>query len=145
MKRRALLAGLIACVGAPARAEPRQVVLVVRADSHVTSLDAVTVRKLFLGLPVLTDGVPLRPIVNRSEPLLERIFLQHMVGMTSEAYDRQILIGINRQGRLPPAQMTESARVLRELHSDPYAVSFLWRHAAAADSQLRVVRVLWEE
>ena len=65
--------------------------------------------------------------------------------MSEEAYDRQILIGVNRQGRLRPPEVTDRKRLLELLYSDPYAVSFVWLRDVAHDPRIRVIRVLWDE
>jgi hypothetical protein len=111
----------------------------------LSDLDSLTVRKLFLGLPVLIDGTPLHPVRNRSDPQLDPIFLQQIVAMSQSAYDRQILIGINRQGWLRPAEVTTTARVLDALYADSNAVSFMWLHDAANNPRIRVIRVLWSD
>ena len=117
----------------------------VRADSPVTDLDSVSVRKLFLGLPVLVNGTPLHPVRNRSDQLLDEVFLQQIVAMSQSSYDRQILIAVNRQGSLRPAELTNLARVLDALFADPNAVSFVWQRDVARNSRIRVVRVLWSD
>lgn len=137
----ALLLGLLG----PARPASQTVVLVVRFDSAVTTLDSVGVRKLFLGVPVLVNGTPLHPIRNRSDPLLDEIFLQQIVAMSQSAYDRQILIGVNRQGWLRPTELASSTRVLETLYSDPSAISFMWLRDVAREPRIRVVRVLWSD
>jgi hypothetical protein len=103
------------------------------------------VRKLFLGLPVLIEGSPLHPLRNRSDPQLDPIFLQQIVAMSESAYDRQILIGVNRQGWLRPAEVNTTARVLEALYADPYAVSFMWLQDVAHNPRVRAIRVLWSD
>jgi hypothetical protein len=120
-------------------------VLVVRADSNVTDLDSLTVRKLFLGLPVLVQGTPLHPIRNRSDTELDPIFLQQVVAMSESAYERQILVGVNRQGWLRPAEIDNSDKVLEALYADPNAVTFMWLHDVAPNPKIRVIRVLWSD
>ena len=115
----------------------------VRVDSPVTDLDSVSVRKLFLGLPVLVNGTPLHPLRNRSDPLLDEIFLQQVVAMSQSSYDRQMLIGVNRQLSLRPTEYKQVADVIAALSADPYAVSFMWNKDVAHNPGLRVIRVLW--
>ena len=141
--RRLLLIALLLCLVAPARPASQEVVLVVRADSPVTDLDSVSVRKLFLGLPVLVNGTPLHPLRNRSDPLLDEIFLQQVVAMSQSSYDRQMLIGVNRQLSLRPTEYRQVADVIAALSADPYAVSFMWNKDVAHNPGLRVIRVLW--
>jgi hypothetical protein len=142
--RRALLLLLSLCLATHAGATSRTLVLVVRADSKVSDLDSIAVRKLFLGLPVLIQGSPLHPVRNR-DPVLDPIFLQQIVAMSQSAYDRQILIGVNRQGSLRPAEVHTTAGVLDALYADPNAVSFMWLHDAEHNPRIRVIRVLWSD
>jgi hypothetical protein len=120
-------------------------VLVVRADSPVSDLDSVTVRKLFLGVPVLINGRHLHPIRNRSDSRLDQIFLQEIVAMSQSAYDRQILIGVNRQGWLRPEEIDSQSRVLERVLSDANAVGYMWQRDVVHNPQIRVIRVLWTE
>lgn len=144
--RRLLAIVLILCLAAaPARPASQVVVLVVRADSPVSEMDSVTVRKLFLGLPVLVNGRPLHPLRNRSDPLLDEIFFQQLVAMSQSSYDRQILIGVNRQGWLRPAEYNSEASVLAALTADPNAVSYMWQRDVGHNSGIRVIRVLWSD
>lgn len=129
----------------PALPASQAVVLVVRADSPVSDLSSVTVRKLFLGVPVLIDGKPLHPIRNGSEERLDDIFLQEIVAMSKEAYDRQILVGVNRQGWIRPAEAASVARLTEELYADPLAVSYMWLRDVEHNPRLKVLRVLWSE
>jgi hypothetical protein len=123
--RRALLTLLLLCsLLGPILAGQQTVVLVVRADSSVTDLDSLAVRKLFLGLPVLISGNPLHPVRNRTDPQLDEIFLQQIVAMSQSAYDRQVLIGLNRQGSIRPTEVTSQTRALQILYDDPNAVTF---------------------
>jgi hypothetical protein len=121
------------------------VVLVVRADSAVIDLDSVTVHKLFLGVPVLVNGRPLHPIRNRSDERLDQIFLQEIAAMSQSAYDRQTLIGVNRQGWLRPDEEESTPQVIAKLLVDPNAVSFVWLRDVARDPRIRVVRLLWTD
>lgn len=143
--RRALLLLLLLCLATHAGAASRTLVLVVRADSKVSNLDSIAVRKLFLGLPVLIEGTPLHPVRNRSDPQLDPIFLQQIVAMSQSAYDRQTLIGVNRQGWLRPAEATTTGRMLDALYADPNAVSFMWLNDAARNPRIRVIRMLWSD
>jgi len=126
-------------------AAQRTVVLVVRADSVVTDLDSLAVRKLFLGFPVFVNGTPLHAVRNRSDEELNEIFLQQVVSMSESAYDRQMLVGLNRQGSIRPAEATTPDRVLQDLYADPNALSFMWLRDVANNPRVRVIRVLWSD
>ena len=143
--RRALKLFILLCLSTQACAASHTLVLVVRADSKVSDLDSLTVRKLFLGLPVLVEASPLHPLRNRSDPELDPIFLQQIVAMSQSAYERQILIGVNRQGWLRPVEINTTSRVLDALYADPNAVTFMWLHEVAHNPRVRVIRVLWSD
>jgi hypothetical protein len=144
--RRALLLLLVLFGTVSATTAPQSVVLVVRADSPVTDLDSVTVRKLFLGVPVLINGRPLRPIRNRGDARLDQIFLQEIVAMSQSAYDRQTLTGLNRQGWLRPLEVDSGDAALEKVLADANAVTFVWqRDLAGHITQVRVIRVLWSD
>ena len=144
--RRALLLLLVLFGTVSATTAPQSVVLVVRADSPVTDLDSVTVRKLFLGVPVLISGRPLRPIRNRGDARLDQIFLQEIVAMSQTAYDRQTLTGLNRQGWLRPVEVDSGDAALEKVLADANAVTFVWqRDLVGRNTQVRVIRVLWSD
>jgi hypothetical protein len=159
--RRLLTLILILCLAAPARPGSQTVVLVVAADSPVKQLDSIDVRKLFLGWPVLPKGSnsPLHPLRNRGdtsctaqrtkgEPskdcLLDEIFLQQIVRMTAESYDRQMLKRVN-QGGLRPTEFTSVSELISALSTDPGAVSFMWERDVGHNPHIRVIRVLWSD
>jgi len=141
---RALLLIIVLSIAAATHASSQSVVLVVRADSNVVDLDSITLRKLFLGLPVLVNGSPLHPVRNRSDERLDPIFLQQIAAMSQSAYDRQILIGVNRQGWLRPVEIRTLSGVLEALYGDPNAVTFVWGKDVAHDPRVRILRVIWD-
>ena len=145
MRRLLAIVLTLLLAAAPARPASHTVVLVVGADSPVSEMDSVTVRKLFLGLPVLVNGRLLHPLRNRSDPLLDEIFFQQIVAMSQPSYDRQILIGVNRQGWLRPTEFYSEASVEAALTADPNAVSFMWQRDIGHNPGIRVIRVLWSD
>jgi len=143
--RSALLALALLLGASLGSAGSQSVVLVVRADSSVVDLDPVTVRKLFLGVPVLVNGTPLHAIRNRNDGRLDEIFLQEIVAMSQSAYDRQILIGVNRQGWVRPQEVPSAGRALERVYADPNTVTFVWQRDIAHDTRIRVIRVIWTD
>ena len=129
----------------PVRPASEVVVLVVPVNSPVTSLDSVSVRKLFLGLPVLLNGTLLHPMRNRSDAALDEIFLQQVVAMSQSSYDRYILNGVNRQAALHPPEFSSLPALLTALAEDPNSVSFMWQRDVGHNGNVRVIRVLWSD
>jgi hypothetical protein len=120
-------------------------VLVVRTDSPVQALDSLAVRKAFIGFTVSAGSAPLRPLVNATEPSLRAAFLQHVVGLSPQMYQRRTLTLVLQQGLAPPVVLTDQQALLRALRSSPYAVTFMWQSAADRLDGIRIVRTLWHE
>lgn len=142
---------LLALIGAPAAlclassAPADNVVLIVSSRSHFAPLDLLEVRKLFLGFPVLRDGQALHPLRNQSDPRLDQIFLQNIVGMSDTTYDRRVLTLLLQQGRSPPPSLRSGAQLLAAIEQDDYAVSFAWNTDVANWPQVKAIKVLWRE
>ena len=145
MRRLLAFVVLLLLVTLPVRPASQVVVLVVPVDSAVTTLDSVSVRKLFLGLPVLVNGKLLHPLRNRSDPTLDEIFLQQIVAMSQPSYDRQILNGVNRQGALPPPEFSSLIALQEALSADTNSVSFMWQRDVGHNGKVRIIRVIWSE
>jgi hypothetical protein len=132
-------------IAASAGATERQVVLVVRADSPIVQLDPIEIRKVFLALPVLREGRPLRPIRNVSDQQLNQVFLQHVVAMSQSAYDRRILGQFLRYGQPRPLELMKNESVFDALYADRYAVTYMWLHDVAGNRRIRTLRILWTD
>jgi len=139
-----ILAVLLA-MSAPIFAADRAAVLVVSADSPLTTLEPIEMRKLFLGLLVSRDGRPLRPVRNVSDERLGQVFLQHVVAMSQTAYDRRILSQVLQQGRPRPQEIKSPEQLLKALAADPLAVSYMWTKDVPQTARFRIVRVLWTD
>jgi hypothetical protein len=130
---------------APVGAAERELVLIVSSASPVEHLDPIEIRKLFLGLPVLRGGVPLRPVCNVSDERIQEVFLQYVVAMSQSAYDHRILSLVNTQGRARPLELRSREAVLATLSADRQAVSYAWLSDVAGNPHVRILRVLWKE
>ncbi len=133
-----LLSGAVA-------ADSRQLVLVASAQNPVKTLTNIETRMLFLGYTVSRDGRSLRPVRNVSSPLLNDVFLQHVVAMSQASFDRRTLVATLQKGRSPPVEISTAPGVLRRLTGDPLAVSYMWLTDVQAHPELKVLRVLWVE
>jgi|GEM_PF-633640 len=122
-----------------------RVVLVVAVANPVTSLDAIDLKRLFLGVPVVAAGRNLHALLNDSDVRLRMIFHQHVVGMSLPMYERRLLQLTLEQGRRMPAVFVDGAQLLTAVAGDPLAVSYAWASAVVGNSRLRVVRELWRE
>ncbi len=140
-----LTLALLLLAGA-ARAEgDDRLVLIVSASSPVTHLEIIDVRKLFLGLRVAPAGVPLRPLDNRADARLHEAFLQNVLGMSDEAFERRLLSMTLREGVPRPVAYHATAELLAAVAADPDAVTVAWARDVEHDRRVRVLRVLWRD
>jgi hypothetical protein len=139
----AVLLTLLAA-GRPASADEK-LVLIVSADSNITQLDSLQVRKLFLGLTVTQNGNRLRPVLNETDARVKEIFLQNIVSMSDITYDRSLLRLTLIQGQRRPTAYGDIALLLKTVAADPSVVSYAWSKDVARDPRLRILRVLWHD
>jgi len=147
IRRAPRLALLLCLCGAllPAAARADRVVLIVNAASPVTMLDAVDIKRLFLGIPVERGNVTLHAVLNNSDEQLRMVFLQYVVSMSDPAYQRRLLMLTLEQGRRMPTVFTDNAQLLAAVGANTGAVSYAWESAALRNPRVRIIRELWHE
>lgn len=139
-----LLVLALAYAAAPAQGTTaRSLVLVARADSTLSPLSPTEVRQLFLGIPVVKDGVRLQPLRNQSDPRLYEVFLQKAMFMSADHYERLLLGHVFRFGGSKPPALQDRAAVLQALKAGPARVSFAWEHELRGHAGVRPVQGLW--
>jgi hypothetical protein len=140
---RVVLALCLLCGGTSAWAD--SLVLVTSEESPITSLDVLSVRKIFIGLSVSVDEKPIRPLINDTESAMRTAFLQHVVGLSEQMYRRRTLSLVMQQGRAAPATFKSQDELVRELRSDPLSVTYMWQSTASTLRRIKVIRVLWHD
>ena len=147
MRRGPRLALLLWLLGAmlPAVARADRVVLIVNAASPVTMLDAIDIKRLFMGIPVERGEVTLHAVLNNSDEQLKAVFLQYVVSMSEPTYQRRLLMLTLEQGRRMPAAFTDNAQLLAVVAASTGAVSYAWESAVLRNPRVRVLRELWHE
>lgn len=118
-------------------------VLVVADASPAVELDAIDLKRLFLGIPVVAGGSNLHAVLNFSDPRLRDLFYEHVMGMAGSVYERRTLELTLEQGRRMPTAYEDEAALLALVARDPRSVSFTWRSHLAGRPGLRIVRELW--
>lgn len=143
MKRFAMMA-LWVCAATRAFAQaPDALVLVTHQSSPVQALNASEVRRVFMGLTVSAPQGPIRPIINDSSESLRMAFLQHVVGLSEQMYQRRRLSLELQQGVTRPLAVRDQGLLLERLRRLPTGISFMWRSEAQRLPELRVLRVIW--
>ena len=145
LTRRSLLAGLLAAaLPWRSRAQGRDIAVLVTADPDAyASLASIEVRKLFLGFTIVHNGSVLQPVRNRSDELLDQVFLQHVVSMSDDAYERRLLAMSLRQGRARPREVRSRDELIRVLKTVRHSISYAWQADVEGLSDIHVVRTLW--
>jgi hypothetical protein len=140
---RRILPLLLLLLATPALAAARDLVLVVRADSPVASLDSLAVRKLYLGFTVLAGSQELQALRLANDRELELAFMQNVVGMSTTQYESRLLRLTLKQGRPAPRKMATAEEMITLLARSPNAVGCLWADQLVGRDNLRIVRLLW--
>lgn len=114
-------------------------VLVASAKSPLKTLTLVQARKLFLGEPLRIDGKAVVPLRNNSDPLLQEVFMQRVMFMATETYERQILNRVFRFGGQRPTVYSEQSELVEALEGDTFSVSYMWNKTAAITPSIKVI------
>ena len=142
----ALLAGWLCLASARAAEEgPRALVLVGSATGTLPTLSIAEVRRLYLGRAVEKNGTRLEPIRNVSDPLLYEVFLQKVLFMSAQNYERHILTQVYQSGGPRPSYFDDRQALVAALKNQPAGVTFMWRADALASPEVRIIQVLWLE
>lgn len=120
-------------------AEERNLVIVTGAHSPIKTLNLSEVRRLYLGVSFPLDGQDIITLRNNSDPLLEEVFMQRVMFMSTEAYERQILNRVFRAGGQRPQVYTKIGNLIEALDSNPWAVSYMWKDAALENKGIRII------
>jgi len=143
MTRAGLIALLAALFCTPAGAQNR-VLLVADQASPIEMLSSFDVRRLYLGISVFLSGHAIRPLRNVSDPRLNDTFLQSVVGLSEEGYERRVLANVFKFGTVRPDEYRKPEELAQALRGNPYAVSYIWVTGEPPPG-LRVLRVLWQD
>lgn len=135
---------LLLCGARPVLATD-QLVLIASVSSPVSTLNAVDIQKLFLGLTIFVEGKGLHPMRNESDESTRQIFYQDIISMSESTYQRRLLALTLQQGRTSPPVFRSSRALLNAVAADPYAVSYAWAKEAGRDTRIRILKVLGRE
>lgn len=140
-------AACVSGVGAAWAGSMRKLVLVVASGSGISRLSPSDTRKLFLGVPVAAASSRelMRPLRNTSDPVLEEAFLQKVIFMSRDAYERALLTRAMHGGGVRPALYDSETALVDALRADTFAVTYMWADRAAAQPNLKIVAELWEQ
>ena len=121
-----------------AYAEEQRIAIVVNAESGITTISSKQVRRAYLGASIVLNGTEIKPLLNQTDQLATEVFLQKIMFMSAEAYERQ-LISRSFQGGIRPRAYENLAALLTALHSDNAAITFMPYETAINTSGIRII------
>jgi len=143
-RRNFLLAGMGAMLARPSVAGIRdEVVLITNDPDPDFSLEHLELRKLFLGFLVVHDHHILQPVRNRSDDRLDQVFMQHVMAMSADTYERRLLALTLRQGRPRPMEVHSHDELVQAFLTKPHCVSFAWRSRLKGMTGVHTIMTLW--
>jgi len=121
-----------------ARAEEQRIAIVVNAESGIKAISAKQVRRAYLGASIVLNGIEVRPLLNQSDQLAVEVFLQRILFMSAEAYERQ-LIAHSFQGGIRPRAYENMTALFTALHNDNAAITFMLYDTAIKTTGIRII------
>ena len=118
-------------------------VLVAAKRSGIAQISAEDVRRLYLGIPLISGGQPVKPLINATDSLVREIFMQQILFMSADAYRRQTLSRTYRTGASPPPAYTDMPGLIGALRANPNAVTYMLYATAIATPELKIIGNLW--
>lgn len=124
-------------------ADTRSLVLVTSETSPALELSGKEIRWLFMGLPVVKAGQRIEPLINATNPLVYEVFLQKVIYMSAQNYERRLVVRAFRLGGRRPEKYDNQVILLRNLRENPNAVTFMWQDDAQRQANIKIVTELW--
>ena len=121
-----------------AHASEQRIAIIVNAASGITTISAKEVRRAYLGASIVLNGVETKPLLNQSDKLASEVFLQRIMFMSDEAYERQ-LISRTFQGGIRPKAYESLPALLSALHNDNAAITFMLYETAIKIPGIRII------
>lgn len=127
----------------PAQQTMSQLVLVTAKATGIRSLTTSEIRRLLMGLPVSKNGKKLEAVINQSDPLLYQVFLQKVVFMSAQVYERHLLENVVQLGGQRPTIHNQQEALVEDLHRHPGKVSYIWNYKLRIYPSLVAVGETW--
>ena len=138
----ALLLGLAALT--PCYGEQRALVLVGDQRLHIAAISPVELRRLFLGFTITNHQQKIMPLVNMADSLLYEVFLQKVVFMSANAYEKQLSTRLARiEEKIMPTRVYDTKNLIKLLTEGNHAVTYMWHENAKHYSNLKIIQILW--
>lgn len=121
-----------------AYADEQRIAIIVNAESNITTISAKQARRAYLGASIVLSGIEIKPLLNQTDTLATEVFLQRILFMSADAYERQLISRSFQGGSRPKAYENLSA-LLTALHNDNAAITFMLYETAAEIPGIRII------
>jgi hypothetical protein len=139
-----LLCLCAASINGESQTTQRRLLLVSSIESTTPSLSHKEVRKLYLGVPIVKNGIRLKPLRNASDKLMTEVFLQKIIFMSKRNYERQLVSRVFRLGGERPPAYSNIQELIHELQQSPQAVTYMWADQLALADNVKSIGILWQ-
>lgn len=129
--------------GGRAQTAPDRLLLVTGSATNIESLSHADTRRLFLGFPLIKNGVRLRPVLNVSDSLMTEVFLQNIIFMARREYERLMISRVFRLGGQRPPAYENMDDLVKQLLDTPGSLSFMWATQLEQYAGLKSLGILW--
>ncbi len=119
-------------------AEEQRIAVVVSMRSGIKAISAKEVRRAYLGASIVLDGVEIKPLLNQSDKLAGEVFLQKVLFMSADAYERQVLARTFRGGSRPKVY-DDFSDLLDALIINNSAITFMLYEKAVNTPGIRII------
>ena len=127
-----------------AQSTERRLLLVSGEQSQTGSFTHAELRKIFLGVTVIRNGVRIKPLLNSADSLAMNVFLQRVIYMSEREYKRQLVSRVFRLGDQRPREYDDVSELGEALRSMPGSLTFMWSDQLERQTGLQSLGVLWE-
>lgn len=134
-----VVAYLYALPPAYAADQPLQLVIVTSQQSSIKALSGPVLRKVYLRSASGIGFQPIQPLINQSNRMLQEMFLQKVLFMSQNTYERHLRHTKFPTGTVLPVDYRSEVKLIDYLNAHPNSITCLTEQAAAKRPSLRVV------
>ena len=121
------------------------VVLVTGNNCPMEKISTLDVRKIYLSFGVNFDNQNIRAFRIANDEQLNQIFLQTVVAMSRNTYERRLLRALLRSGRPRPEEFEDIERLSAAIVRTRCSIAYMWQTDVDTLGNIKVLKVLWQE
>ncbi len=123
----------------PADTVTPRLVIVASAKSTLTTLTPTEIRRVYLGIPLIQDGHEVIPLRNAADPLIQEMFLQHVLFMSAQAYERQMAGRVYRAGGNRIPEYANLSQIVEALTNEPRSITYMSHETATGLADIKII------